>query len=456
VHRNRLLRTAAFQFSALYAVVFGASVLVLGAIVYWITQTALDRQFNARIELEAARLASQYHRNSLEEFVSLLRERESPNKGRRFHYLLAGLGQQSIEDTLNLRPSPDFGWSDRTRDDGAGGPQEFRVLTIALDHGLSLSVGRDLTSIRDVGQAIRSAFAWAFAATIVLGLLGGLFVSRRFLAQVDSMTSAVQKIIEGNLKHRLPVNETNDDLDVLAITLNRMLDRINDLMESVRQVSNDIAHELRTPLTRLRQRLEAALSTQRTAEELREAIAAGINETDSILSLFGALLRIAQIEAGTRRSAFARIDFSALVADLADVFAPSIQDEGKSLRILVEPGISIIGDKELLTQLLANLIENAIRHTPTGTAIDVQLRCLPGCVQLAVADDGPGVPAEVRGRLADSFYRPEKSRTTPGSGLGLSLVKAVANLHNVPLILGDNGPGFRVELEFKAANAQDR
>jgi signal transduction histidine kinase len=429
--------------------VFGASVLVLGAIVYWITQTALDRQFNARIELEAVRLAAQYHRNSLDEFVSLLRERESPNKGRRFHYLLAGLDQLPIEDTLNLRPSPDFGWSDRTRDDGAGGPQEFRVFTITLDPGLSLSVGRELTSIRDVGQAIRNAFTWAFAATIVLGLLGGLFVSRRFLAQVDSMTSAVQKIIEGNLKHRLPVYETDDDLDVLALTLNRMLDRINDLMESVRQVSNDIAHELRTPLTRLRQRLEAALSTQRSTEELRDAIAAGINETDSILSLFGALLRIAQIEAGTRRSAFARIDFSALVSDLADVFAPSIQDEGKSLRTLVEPGISIIGDKELLTQLLANLIENAIRHTPAGTAIDLQLRCVPGGVQLAVADDGPGIPAEVCGRLADRFYRPEKSRTTPGSGLGLSLVKAVANLHNAPLILGNNEPGFRVELEFK-------
>jgi signal transduction histidine kinase len=200
--------------------------------------------------------------------------------------------------------------------------------------------------------------------------------------------------------------------------------------------------------------LEAALAAERTAEELSEAIAGAINETDGILSIFSALLRIAQIEAGTRRSAFARMDLSSLVNDLADAFAPSIQDEGKSLRTLIEPNISIIGDKELLTQLLANLLENAIHHTPAGTAIEVQLRSLPGRIQLALADNGPGVPPEARDRLFDSFYRPEKSRTTPGSGLGLSLVKAVANLHNASVVLGDNKPGLRVELAFQNASAQ--
>jgi signal transduction histidine kinase len=455
VRLNRLLRTAAFQFLALYAVVFGISVLALSVIVYWITQAALDRQFNARIESEAAVLAAQYRSNDLDRFESLLRERESPRKQRQFHYRLTGADQLPLEDTLNLSPPPSPGWSDRTRNDGAaGGPQEFRVLTIALDHGLSLSVGRDLSSIRDVGHAILVAFAWAFAATIVLGLLGGLFVSRRFLARVDSMTSAGQEIIDGNLKHRLPLHKTNDDLDFLALTLNRMLDRINELMESVRQVSSDIAHDLRTPLSRLRHRLEAALAAERTAAELSEAIAGAINETDGILSIFSALLRIAQIEAGTRRSAFACMDLSSLVNDLADAFAPSIQDEGKSLKIFIEPNISTIGDKELLTQLLANLLENAIHHTPAGTTIEMQLRSLPGRIQFVLADNGPGVPLEARDRLFDSFYRPEKSRTTPGSGLGLSLVKAVANLHNATVVLGDNKPGLRVELAFQNASAQ--
>lgn len=453
---NRLFRTAAFQFSALYAAVFGISVLVLAAIVFWITQSALDRQFNARIESEATTLAAQYGRSDPERFVALLRERESPNKGRRFHYLLVGL-DQTFEDTLNLSPAPDLGWSDRSRNDGtAGGVQEFRVLTIALDYGLRLSVGRDLSTIRDVGHAILEAFAWAFAATIVLGLIGGVFVSRRFLARVDGMTIAVQAIIEGNIKHRLPVHETNDDLDVLARTLNRMLDRINELMESVRQVSNDIAHDLRTPLTRLRQRLEAALSCAQTAAELREAVSDAIDETNHILAIFGALLRIAQIEAGTRRSAFAGMDLSSLVSDVADAFAPSIQDEGRRLKTRIEPGISTIGDKELLMQLLANLIENAIRHTPPGTTIEVILQSSPGGIRLAVIDDGPGVSDDARNRLFDSFYRPETSRTTPGSGLGLSLVKAIANLHSAAISLRDNKPGLCVELKLPNHNIRSR
>jgi signal transduction histidine kinase len=448
VRLNRLLRTASFRFSALYAGVFGMSVLLLSAIVYWIIGAALERQLDARIEVEAAALLSQFQEDGLDAFETALRDRQTGSRGGTFRYLLAAPEQTPILGTLIVKTVPQPGWSTSVGKSADGGLEEFRVLTAPLGGGLQLSVARDLSPIRDVEKAVIYAFAWAFAATLVLGLLGGLIVASRFLARVDSLTTAAEAIIDGNLKHRLPVQKDNDDLDFLAVTLNRMLDRINELMESVRQVSNDIAHDLRTPLSRLRHRLEAALAVPRPKEELKEAIEDAIAQTDNILATFSALLRIAHIEAGTRRSAFARLDFSALVADVTDAFAPPIQDEGKRLKTAVDPGICIVGDKELLTQLLANLLENAIRHTPNGTCIEVRLSSQPGCAMLTVSDNGPGVPPEALDRLFDRFYRPETSRTTPGSGLGLSLVKAVANLHNARIQLSDNKPGLRVELRI--------
>ena len=325
---------------------------------------------------------------------------------------------------------------------------KIRVFTVLLEPNVTLSVGKDLSNIADTEHAILNAFAWVAGATIVLALAGGLFISSRFLARVDGMAQAAEQIIDGNLQHRLPRLKTGDELDFLAQTLNRMLDRINELMESLKQVSSDIAHDLRTPLSRLRQSLEAAVITSRPADELRNVINDAIEETDGILATFGALLRIAQIEAGTRRRGFASFDFSVLVADVAEAFGPSIQDDGKFLKTFVEDGVTIVGDRELLTQLLANLLENSIRHTSVGTTLEVKLTSTPNEIILIVADNGPGVPEELHERLFDRFYRAEASRTTPGSGLGLSLVKAIANLHNARINLRDNEPGLLFELHF--------
>lgn len=423
--------------------------LLLGAIVYWITQAALERQFNLRMELEAATVAAQF-RGDLAHFKEVLAERQRSERWGRFNYLLVASNGMPIEGTLRLNPPAEPGWSERILNDEARGEQqELRIFTIKLGDGLRLSVARDLSPIRDVEEAIMEAFGWGFAATLLLGLAGGLFVSSRFLGRVDSMTSAAQAIIDGNMNRRLPVLRTNDDLDFLALTLNRMLDRINELMESIRQVSSDIAHDLRTPLSRLRHRLEAAFSTPHSPAELREAISSAIVDTDDILATFSALLRIAQIEAGTRRAAFATVDLSSLAADVAEAFAPSIQDEGMVLKTSIKEALHIVGDKELLTQLLANILENAIRHTPAGTRIELQLDARGGQVVLLVADNGPGVPAEARSRLFDRFYRLEGSRTTPGSGLGLSLAKAIADLHEAKIELTDNHPGLKVECTFQ-------
>ena len=447
----RLLRSAAFRFSAIYGAVFGVSVLILGVIVYWITDAALERQLKSRLEVEATLLEGKYNNNNIDQFLTYLRKHEQTQKSHGFLYFIEGPEFMRQVNTLDMqRPSP--GWSNQIkRDEESGETTNIRVLTISLGPDVTLSVGKDLSNIIDTENAILNAFTWVAVVTIVLALAGGLFISSRFLARVDGMAQAAEQIIDGNLEHRLPSLKTGDELDFLAQTLNRMLDRINELMESLKQVSSDIAHDLRTPLSRLRQSLEAAVIVSRPAEELQSAINNAIEETDSILATFGALLRIAQIEAGTRRRGFAPFNFSVLVADVAEAFGPSIQDDGKFLKTLVEEEVTLVGDRELLTQVLANLLENSIRHTGAGTAIEVKLVSTPDEVHLIVADNGPGVPAQLREKLFDRFYRPEASRTTPGSGLGLSLVKAIANLHNARISLRDNRPGLLFEFQFPKA-----
>jgi signal transduction histidine kinase len=252
----------------------------------------------------------------------------------------------------------------------------------------------------------------------------------------------------GHLDQRVPERGTDDDLDRLARTLNRMLQRIGELIEGLRQVSSALAHDLRTPLTRLRQRLESARTGERSRPELESAIDAGIAEMDTILATFAALLRIAEVEAGARRAGFAEVDLAAVATNVVEAFAAPAEDERKMLVSSIDPAVSVRGDRELLTQLLANLVENAIVHTPKDTRIEVRLDRTTSGGRLTVADDGPGVPVGERERIFAKFHRLDRSRTLPGNGLGLSLVSAIADLHGARLAVNDNGPGLRVTLDF--------
>jgi signal transduction histidine kinase len=280
---------------------------------------------------------------------------------------------------------------------------------------------------------------------VVLGIAGGVLLSRGFLRRVDAISRTADAIVSGDLARRVPDRGTQDDLDALARTVNRMLDRIAELMSGMRQVSSAVAHELRTPLTRLRQSLERALE-DRSPAALEEALQRAMVETDAILETFGALLRIAEVEAGTRRAGFREVDLATIVEDVVEAFAPSAEDQEKVLTLAVSSRPRISGDRELLTQLLANLVENAIRHTPPGTRIEVGLTPGPSGPRLTVGDTGPGVPAEQRHRIFDRFHRVNPS--SGGLGLGLSLVKAIADLHGAHLHAEDNAPGLRIIVDF--------
>ena len=451
----RLLRTTSFRLAALYLLLFTASAVVLGAVVFWTTRAALDGQARARIQAEVASLRDEYQAGGLPRLVAAAEARERGAGA--LDYLVQGANGARLAGEI-APIGRHLGWlriDAVETDDGRGERELVRALAVPLGGGVVAAVGDDFARIAEAEEAILRAFAWAIGATVLLGAGGGAWLSHLFLKRVGAIGRVAEAIIEGDLARRVPVRGTGDDLDRLAATLNRMLDRIAALMESLRQVSNDIAHDLRTPLSRLGQRLEDARAHASSVADYERAVEGAAAEAEALLGTFAALLRIAEVEAGAQRAAFRRVELSRLAETVADAFAPVAEDEGRALRAEIAPGVSVQGDQELLTQMLANLVENALRHTPLGSHIGVLLDAHPpgdpasGPV-LAVEDNGPGVPEGERGRVLRRFHRLEQSRTTSGSGLGLSLVAAVAELHGARLDLANAGPGLRVSVAFPA------
>jgi len=268
-------------------------------------------------------------------------------------------------------------------------------------------------------------------------------ISRGFLRRIESINDTCREIIYGDLSRRIPMRSADDDFDQLAGNLNNMLDQIEVLMAGVRQVSDNIAHDLRTPLARLRNRLEA-LREQVTEDGPRELLDQASAEADGLLATFKALLRIGQIESGSRRAGFMGVDLSSLLQDVTELYEPLADDKGQRIELKLTSGRQIRGDRDLLFQAFANLLDNAIKYTPDNGQIQVELTG----AQVSFADNGPGIPEEARDKVFQRFYRLETCRSTPGNGLGLSLVAAVGYLHNARIRLADNAPGLRVIMNF--------
>ncbi len=443
----RVIRTATFRLAALYVLLFASSVAVLGVAVYLTTAAALDRRLDARIAGEMVALKSAFQQGGLTRLEQQVRLHQRTRPAGPMDYLVLDPRGARLAGNLPIVPTQ-LGWSNVDHKESDGDVSHRRVLTAALTDGARLAIAADRERIDELEEAIFNGFASAFGAVIALGSIGGIVLSLLLLKRVDSIRRTAEAIIAGDLSQRVPLRGTNDDFDRLSLTLNRMLDRIAELMESLRQVSADIAHDLKTPLARLRHRLETAQKQSQVSDENSASIESAIAEVDDILGIFGALLRIAQIEAGTRRSGFRALDLSAVFTNVADAFSPAAEDSGKSLNAKIKPAIHFWGDRELLTQMLANLVENAVRHTPSGTQIDVSLGSDREHIVGIVSDNGPGAPAEERERIFQRFYRLEHSRSTPGSGLGLSLVKAVADLHGIALEIRDAEPGLQIVMRF--------
>jgi len=312
-----------------------------------------------------------------------------------------------------------------------------------------LFVGWNTHQLNEMEEFVADSFIGGLFVSVVVALAGGLVMSGRLMRKIESVSETSRNIIKGDFKQRVRIRDRGDELDHLALSINTMLDRIENLMDDLRQVTTDIAHDLRTPLTRLRNRLELSQRTSAEPTELRETIAAARREIDGILEIFGALLRIAQVESGARKSAFALVDMTDIINTVLELYRPSIEEKHQHVQEAIDRGLTIVGDKELLTQLFANLLENATLHSPPGATVTVTARRVSESIEVSISDNGPGIPESMRTKVLGRFVRLERSRTTPGSGLGLSLASAIAQLHDADMVLKGNDPGLTVRVSFK-------
>lgn len=445
MRRIDFLTTTTFRLAASFVTAFAVLVAALGVGTYLITAGTLTRQLDARIRRDAVALEASYRSGGMPALVAAVAAHARVHPNGALEYAVTERGTKKVGGLATWPTTP--GWSSMPyleRDSDLG---RRRFLVSPLGGGVDLVVAADPEDIDEVEEAILDGFLSAFGAVVVLGVLGGAALSAALLRRVETIRRTAEAIIGGDLGRRIPVRGTGDDFDRLSQTLNRMLDRIAELMASLHDVSANIAHDLKTPLARLRQRLELARAGQPAGGT--ETLEVALGHVDEILATFEALLRIAQIESGTRRAGFATLDLSDVFTTVAEAFAPAAEDRGQRLTTAIAPGIQVVGDRELLTQMVANLVENAIRHTAPGARIQVALCREAAGVTGIVADDGPGIPAMERERIFHRFHRLERSRSVPGSGLGLSTVKAVADIHDATIEVGDADPGVRLTIRFR-------
>jgi signal transduction histidine kinase len=450
------LKSATFRLTSAYVLLFTVSVGVLAALTYFLVVSRLDQEFRNHIRAESQTLSAEFLSGGPRLLLHAINERQRNRTVGGLDYTVAD-PKGTLLIGATRQASCKTGWftvvGPPDGDEPSGEMERLAVLTTPLPQGYCLMVGDDFGKVRGVGALVLRTFGWVFLVSLTLAVAGGLLLSSRFLRRIDAINRTAEAIIEGDIRQRIPRRAAPDDLDRLAATLNRMLDRTNDLMDSLRHVTNDIAHDLRTPLGRLRNLLEDAKTNAATPQAFQAVAERAIAEVDGLLSTFSAILRIAQIESGSRRTGFKTVALSALAQDVCETFADSIAESGKALHVNIEPDVSVYGDQELLVQALVNLLENAIVHTPQGTTISVSLKCNAARLSLVVSDNGLGVPAPQRERIFQRFVRLEQSRSSAGNGLGLSIVAAVAGLHGGSVSATDNHPGLRVELDIPALSA---
>jgi signal transduction histidine kinase len=451
---TRLLRTTTFRLALGYLTLFAGSVILIFGFIYWTTVGYMGAQLDDAIDSEILGLSEQYRERGLEGLAASIRQRIARDPGGSEVYLLAEREFRPLIGNLDRWPSATEsadGWLEfelRDRATPRGDVYVARARHFRLTGGFHLIVGRDSRVIHEAQRLILRALGWGLAITLALGIGGGLVLSRGTLRRLEAINRTSREIMAGDLSRRIPPRGTDDDFDQLAQNLNAMLDRIEALMAEIRHVTDGIAHDLRSPLTRLRNRLDMIRQRTGDADDVRRLAAECTAEADQLLATFNALLRIAEAESGRGRSGFTAVDLAAVVQDTIELYEPVAQEKRQTLVTNLLPNATVNGDRHLLAQALANLLDNAIKYGPEGARIEVTLRVRNEALELIVADNGPGVPEEARDKLTGRFYRLDISRSTPGSGLGLALVAAVAHLHDAQLAVDHNHPGLRITLTF--------
>ncbi|PBB38718.1 ATP-binding protein [Mesorhizobium sp. WSM3868] len=449
--RPSLLRSTPFRLALTFAFLFVLAFILSGAVVYQLMSADLARRLDKSIKETYSVVALTYAANDKEDLVASVNNNAdlSPDKDQLFS--LTDPAGNRLAGNFTASGLPDGFSMFAARLPGVPPDTMYRAYTGEVG-GNNLTVAFSLAETDELKTIVLMSFGWGTLVITGLAIAGGALLASRVQRRLDGIAATMVDVSHGRLDARIPLTGNGDDIDAVSIQVNAALDRLSALVDGMREVSANIAHDLKTPLNRLQMILEQAADKTASGETVSAELADARSESRQINDTFDALLRIAQIEAGARKARFVDLDVGSVVDTIGEVYADVAEDDEKSLSTTLVPEAKwyVHGDRDLLMQMLANVVENALRHCPPGTAIELSVTKQGDRVLVHVRDDGPGIPAGEREKVFQRLYRLDSSRTTPGSGLGLSLVKAVADLHGASITLEDNDPGLAVIVDFPA------
>jgi signal transduction histidine kinase len=447
----KTLRSSTLRLALLAIAVFGAAVVALFGYVYWSTASFVRSRADRAIAAEQAILLQAYERAGRSGLIAAIDERIAQNRLAGGRYLLVEPAGAPVAGNLPAWPSAlagANGWGEFTplppHADGA----PARAMFTTLPDGARLLVGQDIADLDAFAHQIETAILLGIAFVFVLAGVASVSVTRRTVGRIEAINATSRAIMRRGLGERIPLRGTHDEWDQLAANLNSMLDRIEGLMAEVKQVTDNVAHDLRTPLARMHGRLEKAYNAPGGSEHERTLIGDTLADLEGVLRMFSSLTRISQIEANGRTEAVRAVNLSEVAREVGELFDAAAEDKGSRLEVVGGEGVLVIGDRDLLFDAVANLVDNAIKHGRAGGRVTVAVARGDGRGEISVADDGPGIPVHERQHVFKRFYRLERSRRTAGNGLGLSLVAAVARLHGANIDMEDTAPGLKVRLRF--------
>jgi signal transduction histidine kinase len=446
---SKVIRSTTFALSFGY-IAFGVVALVLFAAPLWYAwQVTMEDGRSDILHADTQRLTDVFHREGATGLKTFIDARVGMQLPAERILLLADGSLHRIAGNLTQWPAtvPAQPGMYTVTLDLSGNPTESVVVRTALPGGYNLLVGRDVAKFAPLTRHFWSGLAGALVVLSIAGVLGGVMIRRAILARIHSIRQTVLAIVQGDLSHRLPSLSSGDELETLSHTINGMLDQIEQLINGIRDVSNSIAHDLRTPLAELRSRLEELSLTRPSGEETFAEIDGAVADVDRVIRIFNALLRLAEIDTGMRRSGFVQVNANELAAEVVEFYSPAAEVKDVTLSFVSNGPVLVSGDPTLLAQAVGNLIDNALKYAGEQGSVTVGIQySVDGAVEICVADDGPGIPDTEKPKVTQRFYRGDASRGTPGVGLGLSLVQAVAKLHGGTLELTDNFPGLRARM----------